>query len=69
MDETMPDALPLTKRFLSSLARFLEHEHQPQGEGDISAQVRRAIAPPEAVTEQCLEEIAIAESLESSRQI
>ena len=43
MDETMPDAQPLTKRFLSSLAQFMEHEHQPVGEGDISSQVRGAI--------------------------
>lgn len=51
MDETMPDALPLTKRFLSSLARFMEHEHRPQGDGDISVQVRCAIEQAEGQAE------------------
>ena len=44
MDETMPDATPLTQRFLASLASFMEQEHDLTGEGDISAQVRVAIA-------------------------
>lgn len=44
MDETMPDASPLSQRFLASLANFMENEHGVLGEGDISSQVRVAIA-------------------------
>ncbi|NJN31265.1 MAG: hypothetical protein HC824_13195 [Synechococcales cyanobacterium RM1_1_8] len=44
MDETMPDAQPLTQQFLASLAQFMAQEHQPEGPGDISAQVKVAIA-------------------------
>lgn len=45
MDETMPDAAPLSQRFLASLASFMENEHELLGEGDISSKVKGAIAP------------------------
>ncbi len=45
MDETMPDASPLSQRFLASLASFMENEHELLGEGDISSRVKVAIAP------------------------
>jgi len=44
MDEQTPDAAPLTQNFLRSLASFMEQEHQPLGDGDISSQVKGAIA-------------------------
>jgi len=44
MDEKTPDAAPLTQNFLRSLASFMEREHEPLGEGDISSQVKGAIA-------------------------
>jgi hypothetical protein len=50
MDETMPDAAPLSQRFLASLASFMAAEHGPLGEGDISAQVKGAIAQAQSST-------------------
>ena len=50
MDETMPDAAPLSQRFLASLASFMENEHELLGEGDISSKVKGAIAESETAS-------------------
>ncbi len=44
MNEALPDARPLTRKFLSSLSQFLEIEHRPLGEGDISSRIKQTIA-------------------------
>ena len=44
MDETLPDASPLSQRFLASLANFMESEHELLGEGDISSRLKVAMA-------------------------
>lgn len=52
MDETMPDASPLSQRFLASLASFMENEHELLGEGDISSKVKVAISKSKATSDQ-----------------
>lgn len=52
MDETMPDASPLSQRFLASLANFMENEHELLGEGDISSKVKVAISESKTTPEQ-----------------
>ena len=50
----MPDASPLTQKFLSSLANFMAQEHDVIGEGDISPQVKVAIERSKAENRDAL---------------